>query len=156
MQLTRVRLHRPEGRVFQLSESLRFEFEVLTRRVLAGTYVAIGIYNSLDQLVYWTSDIDSPRFQRPAEGIVRLKCEIPGRLLTPGRYSANFGIVMVGRAPIFAMLERRIFFEIVDRESILASHGIPYPGNCAIPSKWTCLAESPPSEEPRHVFSEKG
>ena len=137
MQFLSARLRGPLHGVFSISDNLVFELEILTRTVLDGAYVTVNIRDSTDSIVYWSADIGSERFKNQVTGYSKLICECPSYLLTPGRYSVNFGIVSLGRGIIYHIGEQRIIFEIEDRESLLSIHGIKYPGVTAAPSQWS-------------------
>lgn len=128
----------PSG-VFSITDSLVFRLEVLTRTVVDRAYVTMNIRNANDIIVYWTSDIGSDRFLDPISGCTELICECPARLLTQGKYSADFAIMTLGSGKriIDNRVEFRLIFEVEDTETVLASHNISYPGLTAIPSQWT-------------------
>jgi lipopolysaccharide transport system ATP-binding protein len=136
MQLVTARLHEPINSVFSVSDRLVFELEVLTRTPVDGAYATVNIMDAYDRVAYWTSDIDSARFKNPTTGRVKLICECPSCLLTPGKYSVVFSIVSLGGGTIDHTADKRIFFEVEDSESFLAAHGIRQPGVTAIPSNW--------------------
>ena len=63
--------------------------EVETRATIDGAYLALDIFDSYNETVYWTSDVGSPRFKHPKTGTVTLSCRIPKFLLNPGNYFAH-------------------------------------------------------------------
>ncbi len=137
MQLLAVRLRQPSNGVFSVSDGLVFELDVLTRTPVDGAYVTVNILDPYDATVYWTCDVGSLRFASPTPGYSRLICRCPRHLLTPGHYAANFAIVSLGRGTLDHSSDKRILFEIEDRESFLAARGIARPGVAGALSEWS-------------------
>jgi lipopolysaccharide transport system ATP-binding protein len=142
MQLLRANLRKPVNGLFSVPDELMFEVDLLTRTPIEGAYVTVNVLDNYDSPLYWTADIDTDRFKSPVPGCLRLVCRCPAYLLTPGRYSCNFGIVSLGLGTIDHMSERRITFEIEDNRSLLAVYGVRQPGVSAVPSVWSVQAES--------------
>ncbi|MAY73577.1 MAG: ABC transporter ATP-binding protein [Phycisphaerae bacterium] len=137
MQVTAARLLPGAAVDHDLTEPLTFEIDLETRRPVPGAYVGLAIRDPSETIRYWTADIDSERFHNPVAGRQRLTVTCPPRLLTPGRYTAHFAVIAMGRPePVFAMQERFIGFGVEDRGSFLASYGLLYPGMTAQESHW--------------------
>jgi len=136
MQFCTVRINTPNKEAIDMAEEIVFNIAVLTRRPVDGAYVTINIFDQHDIPLYWTADISSKRFINPAPGRCTLVCHCPAYLLTPGRYTVNFGINSLGLGIIDYTPTARISFTIEDRDSLLASYGIKHPGVSAVPSKW--------------------
>ena len=149
MQLVSAALRPPANSHFKLSDRLVIDIEVETRVPLDGAYVTADVLDSTDTVVYWTADIGSPRFRKPERGFCHLTCTCPPRLLTPGRYSAVFGIVNLGRGfgTVDHTREARLAFDVVDDESLLSVHGIRYPGITAIQSEWSVRSAETETEK---------
>ena len=137
LQLIRACIEAPANRNFRTSDQFQFEIEVLTRVLIEAAYITINILDEYDNVVYWTSDINSTRFSNPITGYCLLTCKCPRHLLTPGIYSANFAVVSLGRGTIDHFEFKRVTFEIEDDSSLLAVYGIKQPGVTAIQSDWT-------------------
>lgn len=138
MQLLAFGLHPPRNTAFSISDRLVFEIEMTTREGWPEAYITLNISDANDNLIYWTSDIGSERFQKAESGRDRLVCECPSRLLTPGRYTVNASIVSIRRGfqIIDHVPEQRLVFDIVDSDSFLSDYGIRHPGATAVPSTW--------------------
>ncbi len=142
MQVTAARLVKPDRYPVPIESKLRFEIDVLTRRPLPGAYVGVGIRTQSEDVAYWTADVGSDRYDRPEPGELTLVCELPERLLAPGKYKAIAHIVVVGREVIFSAADNPLIFEVEDSQSVLALHGFRYPGYIAIPSQWSVLSHA--------------
>jgi lipopolysaccharide transport system ATP-binding protein len=136
MQLLNAILHGAPNGVAQMSDGFTFELTLLTRRLVAGAYVTVDIFDADERRVYWSADTDSPRFARPEEGTAVLECECPPLLLTPGTYSAGFAVYSPTVGVVHHAKDMRVRFEVVDHDSLLAEHGISYPGATAVRSAW--------------------
>lgn len=139
IRLLSVSIDEPTNGVFSFSDNLIFRLEVDTRTPVDNAYVSVNIRNAQGDLVYWTTDVGSERYKKPMTGRDILLCKCPPRLLTPGTYTADFRIMVLGSPPqvIFNNPDHRIVFEVADLESIFADHDIRYPGATAVLSQWS-------------------
>jgi lipopolysaccharide transport system ATP-binding protein len=117
---------------------INLEIKVKTRKIIDGAYVTFSILDSFDSVIYWTSDINSTRFNKPEVGEITLNCKCPRRLLTAGRYSIHMAVVSPGKGVIFHDPTKRITFELKEpHDSLLATYGINTPGYIGVPSTWS-------------------
>jgi lipopolysaccharide transport system ATP-binding protein len=139
IRLLSVSMDEPTNDIFSISDNLVFRMEVDTQTPIENAYVSVNIRNAQGDLVYWTTDVGSERYKKPMTGRDILLCKCPPRLLTPGTYTADFSIMVLGNPPrvIFNNPDHRTVFEVADLESIFADHNIRYPGATAVPSQWS-------------------
>jgi lipopolysaccharide transport system ATP-binding protein len=139
MKILSVSMDEPTNEVFSISDNLIFRLEVDTLTLVDNAYISVNIRNAQGDLVYWTTDVGSERYKKPMVGRDILVCKCPSRLLTPGKYTAEFSIMALGSPPqvIFKSPDHHIVFDVVDLESIFADHGIHYLGATAVSSQWS-------------------
>ena len=139
MRILSVSMDEPTNEVFLISDNLIFRLEIDTLTPIDNAYISVNIQNAQGDLVYWTTDVGSERYKKPIASRDILLCKCPPRLLTPGKYMAEFSIMALGSPPqvIFKSPDHHIVFDVADLESIFADHGIRYPGATAVSSQWS-------------------
>ena len=139
MQIHSVSLEKsPDHNRLFSSDSLVFNFDIEARKSIENAYVTIDIKDKNDELVYWTADYPTERFQQNLNGKFSLKCSCPANLLTSGFYYATFAVYSPYTNKVIQHLpEHKISFEIEDDESsFLQKFGILRPGKTSIESDW--------------------
>lgn len=137
MQLCRCWISSIEADYYQIE----FCVEIETRAIVEGAYLALDIFDSYNETIYWTSDVGSRRFIHPKIGTTILSCQLPKSLLNPGTYFAHFAIVSLGRGVVDNNDTVRLSFEITSQSNeLLSSYNIVQPGYCGIQSHWDILS----------------
>ncbi|WBX95627.1 ABC transporter ATP-binding protein [Chryseobacterium gambrini] len=138
MQITRVRLIRPNEHILYTDDDIVFEFDITSRIPVEDAYVTIDIKDQHDELIYWTSDYTSQRYQKNEAGEWKLQCKLPKEMLTQGYYSATFAIYSpLSNQIIHYFPNFHINFELEENEkSYLQQFGIVRPGKIGLQSDW--------------------
>ncbi len=138
MQITRAKLIRPNEHILYTDDDIVFEFDITSRIPVEDAYVTIDIKDQHDELIYWTSDYTSQRYQKNEAGEWKLQCKLPKEMLTQGYYSATFAIYSPLSNQIIHYLPNfHINFELEENEkSYLQQFGIVRPGKIGLQSDW--------------------
>lgn len=123
--------------VAHVDESLSFLVELLINKTVEGAYITLDIKDQNDELIYWSADYESARFQNQLTGKVQLECHLPERILTAGIYTIGFAIFSPIHGVVHYEPNAHFVIEMVDPlNSFIGKYNIPYPGKVAIPANW--------------------
>ena len=142
MQILNVELKKPntESTIIFIENQLQFTFEIDVRENIPNAYITIDIKDSNEELIYWTSDYTSPRYNSDMKGKIKLTCSCPIKLLTAGNYIVQFAISSPTEGVVDYRPEYTINFEIEENENtFLQQFNIKHPGKLAIESDWKLL-----------------
>lgn len=131
----------PEHNRLFSSDPLVFDFEIDVRNIVENAYITMDISDKNDELIYWTSDYPTERFQKNEKGKFTLRCTCPANLLTSGFYNVTFAVYSpYSNRVIQHQPKYKISFEIEDDEnSFLQQFGILRPGKTGIESNWKSI-----------------
>ena len=139
MQILNVELKKPntESTIIFIENQLQFTFEIDIRENIPNAYITIDIKDSNEELIYWTSDYTSQRYNTEMKGKMKLVCNCPTKLLTAGSYLVQFAIFSPSEGVVDYHPEYTINFEIEENENtFLQQFNVKYPGKLAIESDW--------------------
>jgi len=109
------------------------------RRWPLNSYVAVNIYNHLDDCLVWSCDVQSPEemsVRRPP-GTYQARVVVPEMVLPPGAYNLLVAIYSPSEGA-HDVMEDRVRFEITDGGSLLSRLGVQRnPALTAIQLAWT-------------------
>lgn len=128
------------NKIFTTDDELVFEFEVITRELVEGAYITIDLKDSNDELIYWSGDYSSKRFEDNIIGNSKLRCTLPSGILTSGIYNVTFAVYSPVKGAVQNEFSKIISFDVEESQhSYLSQFNINYPGKIGIPSKWTLI-----------------
>ena len=131
------------NKIFTTEDELVFEFEVITREFVEGAYITVDLKDSNDELIYWSGDYSSKRFEDNIIGNSKLRCKLPRGILTSGIYNVTFAIYSPVKGVVQNEFSKIISFDVEESQhSYLSQFNINYPGKIGIPSKWTLIENS--------------
>ncbi|WP_299176119.1 ABC transporter ATP-binding protein [uncultured Chryseobacterium sp.] len=139
MQINTAKLVKPnDHHTLYTDDDLVFEFTVSCRIPVEDAYITIDIKDQHDELIYWTSDYTSQRYQKNEKGEWLLQCRLPKGMLTQGYYVATFAIYSpLSNQILHYMPNFKINFELEENEhSYLQQFGIARPGKIGLQSDW--------------------
>lgn len=142
MQILNVKLCKPseDSLIIFLEDKLQFVFEINVRENIPNAYITIDIKDINEELIYWTSDYTSNRYNSDITGKIKITCSCPSKLLTAGIYTAQFAIYSPTEGIVDYHPEYTINFEIEENEKMfLQQFNIKHPGKTAADSNWEIL-----------------
>lgn len=144
MQIIRAELLKPHNhsKIFT-DDQLVFEFDIDVRENIENAYVTIDIKNAQDELIYWTADYSTDRFQKGENGRFKLTCKCPQHLLTNGVYTASFAIYSPSKnIAVDNEYTYQISFDVEESEtSFLHQFGAIRPGKTGLKSDWNSIKQ---------------